>query len=114
MSNGNGAEGRPTIGAMIDGGIDRFLSLAQRNRRGNVSEREPKAPPTPSQARAASLEVWLREAPAEIFIVWLDELAATASAAAHASTRDHSEVVRFMGQEEGLRYLLDEVIRIRG
>lgn len=106
--NGNGA-------ATSDTAYQRFLSLAQRVRGKSVSRED--APPrqlTEQEIRAGKLESWLREPPAEDCIVWIDSLIAIAGKNAHASLKEHAEVARWLGVQEGLGLLLDEMLRIRG
>lgn len=94
---------------------DRFLSLVQRSRRTKAEEHAAPLPPTADQLRAGRLEPWLRSATCETdFLPWLDSLIAAARANAHLSITNHAETVRWLGVEEGLTNLLDEVLKIRG
>lgn len=98
----------------IDAAIDRFRSLASRNRRARIAANEAAPQPTPDQVRAGQLESWLRDPAADVFIAWLDSLIAVSRGNAHASLKDHPEVCRWLGAGEAYSLLLDELLRIRG
>lgn len=91
---------------------DRFLSLVGRTRKART---EPIPTPTPSEAdiRLAALLPWVSQAPcSDTFLPWLDMLAAQARQNAHLSIQNHAEVVKWLGVEEGVIAVLDEILRI--
>lgn len=96
----------------VDKAFTRFMSLAQRARRAVSTSRE-KPQPTPDQIRYDALHSWLSQSAArDAFIPWLDEMIAVARRNAHLNIGNAAEVTRWLGAEEALSALLDEILRI--